>query len=95
MHVILSTPLLLEVGTFTMEEVSLDEAKAFASIAKNYCGHQTVKILGIEPSTSREVCNTYTQALCLKPIGRLEFGKEYTVEEIQAIGIKYFLITKE
>ena len=92
--VILSTPLLLETGVFEMQEVSLEFAKDFAKVAKNFVGHSTIRILGIEPSTSREVCNCYEQALVLKVNGRLDFGKEYSVEEIEEIGYKIFLIRK-
>ena len=90
--VILSTALLLEEGTFTMEEINLEDAKIFASFAKNFVGHSTVRVLGIEPATSREVCEGYDRALVLKVQGRVEFGKEYTVEEILEIGVRFYLI---
>lgn len=94
MKVILSSPLLLGNGVFKMEEISLDEAIEFSEQAYNFCGHETVKILGLKPSKTREVCTGYSQALCLKPKGRLEFGKEYTLEEIGLIGVTFQLITK-
>jgi len=95
--VILSTPLLLEEGIFSARIISLDEAREFVrrNQPQNFCGHQTVKVLGLEPSTSRDVCKGYDAALCLKPKGRLEFGREYTVEEILEIGVIPFLISKE
>ena len=95
-YVILSTPLLLEVGTFTMKELTLQEAVEWIKIhsPKNFCGHQTVKVLGVEPSRSREACTGYVQALCVKPHGRLEFGKEYSVKEIEEVGYTIYLISK-
>lgn len=93
-RVILSTSLLLEVGVWEMREVTLAEALVFAQGAENFCGHSTVKILGIEPSKDRKVCEGYDQALVLKPIGRLEFGREYSLEEIRNIGVTYLLISR-
>lgn len=92
---ILSSPLLLEAGEFKMEEILLDEAIKFATTAQNFCGHQTVKVLGIEPAKTREECAGYDEAICLKPVGRLEFGREYSVAEILKIGIKIFKISKK
>lgn len=93
--VILSTPMLLTEGTFNMKEISLEEAKAWVAENNpvNFVGHQTVKVLGLEPATNREACTGYQQALSLKVNGRVEFGKEYTVEEILEIGVSCFLIT--
>jgi len=91
---ILSAPLLLEEGDFTAKVITLDEARDWAKDAYNFCGHQTVKAIGVEPSKIREDCQGYDEALALKPIGRLEFGKEYTVEEILSIGVTPFLISK-
>ena len=95
MRVILSSSLLLEVGDFRMEEIGIDEATEFAATAQNFCGHQTVKVLGIEPVKTREECTGYNEAIALKPVGRLEFGREYTVDEILEIGIKIFKISKK
>jgi hypothetical protein len=96
-NVILSVPMLLEDGVFERTTITLEEAKKWVTDNSpvNYVGHSTVRILGIEPSTTREVCEKYTQALCLKVNGRLDFGKEYTVEEVLAIGITVTLITKK
>lgn len=95
--VILSTPMLLTTGLFRMEEITLEEAKAWVAEHNpvNYVGHQTVKVLGLEPATSRDVCTGYNQALSLKVNGRIEFGKEYTVDEILAVGVTCFLITDQ
>lgn len=94
-RVILSTPMLLTEGTFSMKEISLEEAKAWVAENNpvNFVGHQTVKVLGLEPATSREACTSYQQALSLKVNGRIEFGKEYSVEDIMSIGVSCFLIT--
>jgi hypothetical protein len=96
-HVILSTTLLLEDGVFEMKTLTKEEAVSWvkAHNPRNYCGHQTVKVLGLEPSTSRDVCPGYFQALCLKPQGRLNFGQEYSVEEIEEIGVLFQLITRK
>ena len=94
-RVILSSPILLETGVFEMKEVSLAEAVAFAQGAENFCGHPTMKILNIELSKDRKVCEGYDEALVLKPKGRLEvFGKEYSREEIEEIGVTCFLISR-
>lgn len=95
--VILSTPMLLTTGLFRMEEITLEEAKAWvvANNPTNFVGHQTVKVLGLEPATSRDVCSGYDQALSLKVNGRIEFGKEYTVDEILEVGVICFLITNQ
>ncbi len=92
--VILSTTMLLGVGRYEMTEVNLDFAKSFAKEAHNYVGHSTVKILGIEPMSTREQCNAYDEALVIKVRGRLEFGREYSVEEIEAIGYDIYHIQK-
>lgn len=92
--VILSTPLLLEEGIFKMSKISLEEARNFAKEAKNYVGHSTVKILGIEPSSLRETCTSYDEAIILKINGRLDFGKEYSLEEIEEIGYTIFKISE-
>lgn len=96
MKVILSTALILEDGLFQSRSLSLDEARAWVieNQPKNFCGHQTVKVLGIEPAATREACTGYEQALCLSAKGRLEFGKEYSVEEIEQIGVDFRLITR-
>lgn len=96
-RVILSAPLIIGEGTFHAKVISLAEAQKWvkAHNPQNFCGHQTVKVLGLEPSTSRAACLGYDEALCLKPKGRLEFGREYTVEEILQIGVTPILISKE
>ena len=93
--VILSSPIILETGRFKMRELTLREAKQWLDrTVKCYSSHQTVKILGIEPATTRENCDSYNEALIVTPNKRLEFGKEYSVEEISNIGFKIMLIVK-
>jgi len=92
--VILSTPLIVEEGTFIVKVITLDEAREWVGDADNFCGHQTVKVLGIDPANTRGTCYSYDEALALKPNDRLEFGKEYTAEEVFAIGVTPFLISK-
>lgn len=95
--VILSTTLLLSEGVFELKRISVAEALEWVgqNNPQNFCGHQTVKLLGLEPSTSRGVCEDYTEALCLKPAARVEFGREYSLEEIQNIGVEFSLITRK
>ncbi|WP_028492747.1 hypothetical protein [Thioalkalivibrio sp. ALE19] len=95
-RVILSTPMLLEEGEFAMREISLGQARAWVqeNAPTNFCGHETVKVVGVEPAAGRGSCEGFDEALCLKPAGRLEFGKEYTVQEILDIGVTPLLISK-
>ena len=93
-RVILSTTIILEVGKYEMLEIGLEGAKEFAKSAENFVGHTTVKILGIEPAKDRKNCDSYDEALILKPLKRLEFGKEYTLKELEQIGFTYFLISR-
>jgi len=94
--VILSTTMLLDAGKYVMEELSIGAAQLWVRTYSpiNYSGHQTVKLLGIAPATSREQCKRYDQALVLKPASRLEFGKEYSLEEIEKIGVTAYLISR-
>ena len=95
-YVVLSTPMLLEVGEFKMIELTVEEATQWVvkNTPTNYVGHSTSLIVGLEPAVTREVCEAYDVALALKPVGRLTFGVEYTKEELEAIGVSCFLITK-
>ena len=92
--VILSTKLMLGQGIFASREISLEEAKMWVktNAPKNFCGHETVKILGLQPAVTRETCQGYDEALCLVVNGRLEFGREYSIEEIQEIGVIFTLV---
>jgi hypothetical protein len=94
--VVLSSPVILEDGTFKAEKISLEDAKKWVvqNNPENFVGHSTVKAVGLAPSSTRAVCQGYDQALSLKVLGRLEFGKEYSEEEILAIGVEPTLICK-
>ena len=96
MRVILSTTILLGEGAFVAREISLDRARAWlgAGPVENFCGHETVRVLGIEPAKDRHECPGYDEALCLKPRARLEFGREYTAAEVETIGVQFTLITR-
>lgn len=96
MFAILSTSLILEDGNFEVSTLNLDQAWAWVRERNptNFCGHETVRVLGLEPAKTRETCPGYTEALCLSPRGRLEFGREYSVEEILRIGVNFRLIRK-
>jgi hypothetical protein len=94
-RVILSTALILEEGTFEAKTLSLEEAQEWVDDdVENYCGHQTVKLLGLKPDTERRQCDGYDEALCLRAKERLEFGREYSIEEIRKIGVEITLIKK-
>ena len=96
-NVILSTPMILEEGDFNCQFISIQRAKEWVKEANdvvNFVTHSTVRVLDIEPATSRDVCEGYEQALVLKVLGRVEFGREYTAEEILNIGVQPMLITK-
>lgn len=96
-QVILSSPILVEDGTFTRKTISQVEAQAWVDKNGpiNFSEHQTVKILGLEPADTRENVLYYSEALIISPNERLEFGREYTVEEIKAISVEFVMILKE
>ena len=97
MGVILSSPIMVCNGTYS--RYTLDKTQALAWVKENepvvFSAHQTVKVLGLEPAKGRETCHGYSEALILQPKGRLEFGREYSVEEIEAVGLNYILIVYE
>lgn len=95
-YAVLSTTLLLESGIFEYNEITKEQAQTWVDThsPENFSGHETVKVLGLEPDKTRKVCEGYDKALCLSAKSRLEFGKEYTIEEIEEIGVIYALITK-
>lgn len=96
MHVILSSPLLIEDGDFNRKTITRTEAQTWVDENGpiNFSQHETVKILGVEPASTREETISYDEALVISPQKRLEFGREYTVKEIEAIGVNFVLITK-
>jgi hypothetical protein len=91
---ILPSPIIIGEGTFRAKPFSRDCAANWLASGpvENFCGHQTTKILGIEPATERRDCIGYDEALVLKPKKRLEFGREYSAAEVEQIGVDYLLI---
>lgn len=96
LNVILSTALILEAGDYKVINLSLDAAKQWVmdNHPINYSGHATTLAVGVEPSKTRDVCDQYDNALVLKPLGRLEFGREYTLDEVLEIGVQPMLIAR-
>jgi hypothetical protein len=96
MHVILSSPILIEDGKFTRKTISQEDAQKWVdeNCPMNFSNHQTTKILGLKPATSRENTTSYDEALIISPKERLEFGREYTQAEIEKIGVLFVLIRK-
>jgi hypothetical protein len=97
MKVILSTTILLEEGVFKSQKITQEAALNWVEENKPTCysNHQTVKLVGINPeSVERIECTGYTQALVLKPLKRLVYGVEYSLEEIKDIGVEYVLVSK-
>jgi len=95
-RVILSTKLIIGSGTFQAEEITQGQAQDWLSqgLVENFCGHETVRILGLEPDKSRRQCDGYDEALAINAKSRLEFGREYSIKEIQAIGVEFTLIRR-
>lgn len=93
--VVLSTPMMLLDGEYNMITITLEDAQHLVKEQPpvNFSGHQTVKLLGLDPSEKRATCDSYKTALVLSPKERLEFGKEYTLEEIEEIGVECKYIT--
>jgi hypothetical protein len=96
-RVILSTALILDEGTFTSTNLSKKQAQKWLRKGPfiNYCGHESVRILGLEPSQKREQCTYYDEALAIRAKKRLEYGREYTQEEIEKIGVIFVLIKRQ
>ena len=94
---ILSSPILLEDGTFHRAEITLDQAKTLINAfdTTNYTQHSSCLLLGVEPAKERVTCESYDVAIVVKPNTRLQYGREYTVEEIEDIGYKIVVIWKQ
>ncbi len=95
--VILSTPLVIEPGRYDVEELTEEQARAWvrSNDPVNFCTHETVRRLGIAPAETRRSCESYREALAIKPEGRPAFGREYTNDEINEIGLRFLLIRKQ
>lgn len=96
MKAILSSSIVFEAGVFEVERWTLHEAREWVKKNNPTCfsTHDTVRVLGVEPAKSRLACNSYVEALCVKPNERLDFAKQYTISEIEEIGVKCFYIRK-
>lgn len=94
--VILSAPILIGEGIFKAKILTQAEAQAWVDekAPQNFCGHETTRVLNVEPMKGRDQCLSYTEALVISPEARLEFGREYTKDEIMKIGVKFTLIRK-
>lgn len=95
-RVVLSTKLLIESGNYRSRAITRQEAADWlaAGPVDNFCGHETVRILGLAPDTTRRTCAGYDEALCLSAKSRLDFGREYSLSEIEAIGVEFTLISR-
>ena len=94
---ILSSTILLEDGTFHRAEITLTQAKTLINAfdTTNYTQHYSCALLGVEPAKERVTCESYDVAIVVKPNTRLQYGREYTVEEIEDIGYKIVVIWKQ
>lgn len=95
-RVILSTSLIIGSGSFQAREISETLAWTWleAGPVENYCRHETVKLFGFDPKKALPQCDGYDEALCLGAKSRLEFGREYSVEEIREIGVRFMLVKR-
>lgn len=94
---VLSSPILIGSDLIARQRViSLSKAKAM--IASPYMdvgvftNHATIRLLGLEPDKTRKECSYYDVALVVVPNQRLEFGREYSVEEVEKIGYSIKMI---
>lgn len=97
MYAILSSSVILTPGNYTVERISMLEAKEWIKEKKPTCftTHDTVRVLDVQPAHRRLACSYYDEALCVKPKRRLpDFGRQYTKEEILAVGVDIFLIRR-
>lgn len=103
---LLNTSILTSTGNYTIIDVDLDTARNFISeygVEKldSAIGHEsTAKImstlLGVEIPVNRQMFRQAVgqQALVFKLDGRPEEGKILTVEDIERIGYKFQLLTR-
>ena len=100
---VLNTSILTTEGTFTLKDITLEEAKNLVTENKilSAVGHQsTADILTtlleteIPMNRIQFAQETGQKALVFKLNGRPEEGKILTAEEIHQIGFKFQLLTK-
>ena len=77
-------------GHFRISKISKEKALEILKAAniQVFSQHETVKILGLEPAKERITYepNPNDIQIWIKPKQRLEFGREYSVDEIEKIG---------
>ena len=93
--VIISSPILLEEGTFRIEKITAKEARKLVEEGgfENFCTHQTTKIIGVTPSRVRKECKGYDIAIAIKPDKRLD-PREYSIKELTTIGYTIYKISR-
>lgn len=102
---ILNTSILTSEGTFTLQSISLDDAKKLIAENENEIlsavGHQSTAeiltcLLGIEIPVNRIQFKQEAgqQALVFKLLGRPPEGKILSKEEVEAIGYKFQLLER-
>lgn len=100
---ILNTSILTTEGTFTLKDITLEEARNLVTENEilSAVGHQSTAdilttLLETEVPMNRIqfAQETGQKALVFKLNGRPEEGKILTAEEIEAIGYKFQLLTK-
>lgn len=95
MNQVIISAIIPQEGTAEVYEVPLQEIREYVRKGKfvNFVGHETVKLLGVDPAKERRELNEpYDEAIVLKPKNRLDFGKEYTVDELMEIGVTCWFI---
>lgn len=94
--VILSSPIVIGSGLFAVKEITQAEALYWVDFHKpeNFVGHETVRLVGVEPAKERKTCTGYDMALSITTKQRLEQWREYSVEELEELGANYVLIVK-
>jgi len=78
-------------GVFRIRKLTKQEAIQLlrnCEATEVYTNHETIKVLGLTPCTGRPVFNPTGREvqLWVKPRARLEFGREYALDEIERIG---------
>lgn len=100
---ILNTSILTTTGAYTLEDITLDQAKELVSTNEldSAVGHQSTAeimttLLGVEIPMNRQMFAQQPgqQALVFKLNGRPEEGKILSVEEIERIGYKFQLLSR-
>jgi hypothetical protein len=101
---ILNTSILTSAGKYTLTDISLKKARELVSdnVLDSAVGHASTAevmttLLGVEIPVNRQQFSQRVgqQALVFKLNGRLEEGKILTVEDIEKIGFKFQLLTRE